>query len=86
MTGEKLDAFSALYDYRPPEMSQIKASSDFGESYYDPWTLLVATQDPGHDNYRTDEYIESIPLLVSEGLRDQLSIDSTDAYKKVLIK
>ena len=65
LTGHKIDAVEAIYDFKPTHTPS---------SSYDSENVTMDLEEPTGNDI---EYLETIPLLISEGFRSQLSIDST---------
>ena len=70
-TGEKLDAHKALYEFEP---SKAPATE------HDPMGIHYSLEEP--NEYHTE--IETIPILIADGLRSVLSIDTTDKNTVVI--
>lgn len=72
MSGEKLDAYEALYAFEDSTEPNVSK---------DPFKLVNGL----HESIGRESERETIPLLVSEGLRHALSVDSASETNKVLL-
>ena len=72
LRDEKVDAFKALYAFE----SETPQAKD------DPFGVIVNFRDsPGS----LHKQIETIPVLISEGFREMLSIDTREGHNKIAI-